>query len=427
MKLRTKAAWSLAVAFCFALLSVTSAGAQTVTTGNITGTVTDAQGGVLPGATVVATHTDTGTNYEAVTGGDGRYIDPQRPRRRVRRHRQHERLQGSEAGQGAGAARRRADRRLQAGARVGQRDGRRRANTPLIDLARAGTADNISNAVKEIAADDLPQPRRRRPHQPDVQLLGGGSARDSASVVSVAGNSPRYNACRSTARPTTTSSAWRARRVRPAARRRRSRSASTRSRRFSWSSRRTTSARAASPAAASTRSPRAARTASTAPASTSAATRTGSARASPDTKISTLQGQAGRLQPRRPDHEEQGLLLRHGGLRPQGTPDRLLGQPGRPDHRKRGAGRSRSSTISRPSTATRSRAIRWRRVHQADQQRQVLRPRRLQRRQGTPAHGAPQLHRRVQRHHVTPLNSYRLPDAGHSIATSARPTRRSAS
>jgi hypothetical protein len=73
MTLRTKAVWSLAAAFCFALLCAAPVGAQTVTTGNITGSVTDAQGGVLPGASVTAVHTDTDTSYEAVTGGDGRY------------------------------------------------------------------------------------------------------------------------------------------------------------------------------------------------------------------------------------------------------------------------------------------------------------------------------------------------------------------
>jgi len=49
------------------------ASAQTMTTGQLTGDVKDAQGGVLPGATVTAVHTPTGTTYEAVTGGDGRF------------------------------------------------------------------------------------------------------------------------------------------------------------------------------------------------------------------------------------------------------------------------------------------------------------------------------------------------------------------
>jgi hypothetical protein len=64
---------SLVAASCLSLLAAAPLAAQTVTTGNIAGTVTDAQGGVLPGATVTATHTDTGTSYESVTGGDGRY------------------------------------------------------------------------------------------------------------------------------------------------------------------------------------------------------------------------------------------------------------------------------------------------------------------------------------------------------------------
>ena len=51
----------------------TPASAQTVTTGVIAGKVADQQGGVLPGATVVAVHTPTGTTYQAVTDVDGRY------------------------------------------------------------------------------------------------------------------------------------------------------------------------------------------------------------------------------------------------------------------------------------------------------------------------------------------------------------------
>src|SRR5262245_30110293 len=46
---------------------------QNVTTGSITGVVHDEQGGVLPGATVTAVHGPTGTNYENVTQGDGRF------------------------------------------------------------------------------------------------------------------------------------------------------------------------------------------------------------------------------------------------------------------------------------------------------------------------------------------------------------------
>src|SRR5262249_52612708 len=50
--------------------------AQGVTTGAINGVVADAQGAVIPGASVTAVHVPSGTSYEAVTQGDGRFFIP---------------------------------------------------------------------------------------------------------------------------------------------------------------------------------------------------------------------------------------------------------------------------------------------------------------------------------------------------------------
>ena len=65
-----------AVIVCLAfvvLAGLPPAYGQNVTTGTITGVVSDPQGGVLPGATVTAVHEPTGTTYEGVTQGDGRF------------------------------------------------------------------------------------------------------------------------------------------------------------------------------------------------------------------------------------------------------------------------------------------------------------------------------------------------------------------
>ena len=48
-------------------------------TSSIRGVVADEQGGVLPGATVIATHVATGTFRETVTGGGGQYLLPSLP------------------------------------------------------------------------------------------------------------------------------------------------------------------------------------------------------------------------------------------------------------------------------------------------------------------------------------------------------------
>ena len=73
MKRVKNAALFVGVVLCGALLLAQPAFAQTMTTGTISGTVVDQQGGVLPGATVLATHVPTGTTYETVTRGDGRF------------------------------------------------------------------------------------------------------------------------------------------------------------------------------------------------------------------------------------------------------------------------------------------------------------------------------------------------------------------
>ena len=57
-------------------LSANSTAAQGVTTGAITGVVKDAQGAVIPGATVLAVHVPSGSTYEGVTQADGRFVMP---------------------------------------------------------------------------------------------------------------------------------------------------------------------------------------------------------------------------------------------------------------------------------------------------------------------------------------------------------------
>jgi outer membrane receptor for ferrienterochelin and colicin len=69
LKGRLFSAFVLAAALGLAV----GASAQTVTTGAISGLVSDESGGVLPGASVVAVHAPTGTQYTGVTDADGRF------------------------------------------------------------------------------------------------------------------------------------------------------------------------------------------------------------------------------------------------------------------------------------------------------------------------------------------------------------------
>jgi hypothetical protein len=65
-----------ALALVGLLWPVGRATAQGVTTAAVTGVVKDAQGGVIPGASVTAVHEPSGTNYEGVTQADGRFYIP---------------------------------------------------------------------------------------------------------------------------------------------------------------------------------------------------------------------------------------------------------------------------------------------------------------------------------------------------------------
>lgn len=72
---KTRIVLGLMVA-CALLWPASGAYAQGVTTGSITGIVNDAQGLAVPGASVTAVHEPSGTTYEAVTRGDGRFSTP---------------------------------------------------------------------------------------------------------------------------------------------------------------------------------------------------------------------------------------------------------------------------------------------------------------------------------------------------------------
>ena len=58
------------------LFGATNVFSQGAATSSISGVVTDTDGGVIPGATVVVTSTATGTKYEVITNGSGAYSVP---------------------------------------------------------------------------------------------------------------------------------------------------------------------------------------------------------------------------------------------------------------------------------------------------------------------------------------------------------------
>jgi hypothetical protein len=62
--------------FCVLVWPTGRANAQGVTTASMSGVVKDAQGAVIPGASIVAVHEPSGTTYEAIAQADGRFFIP---------------------------------------------------------------------------------------------------------------------------------------------------------------------------------------------------------------------------------------------------------------------------------------------------------------------------------------------------------------
>jgi Carboxypeptidase regulatory-like domain/TonB-dependent Receptor Plug Domain len=190
---RTMGSWSIcAIGTALALLIAgPTALAQNVTTGNLSGTVTDPQGGVLPGVTVTATHEPTGTKYEGVTTAEGRF---QMPAVRVGGpYTVTAALSGfrdkteSDVTVGLGEART-VDFKLSLATVtetitiVGE--------APVIDTTRAGTASNVKREVIEnlpTISRSITDVARTSPYFNESNTNGGDS------FLSVAGRNNRYN------------------------------------------------------------------------------------------------------------------------------------------------------------------------------------------------------------------------------------------
>ena len=191
MRLRTKAVWSLAASLCLSLFVAAPLMAQTVTTGNISGVVTDSQGGVLPGAVITATHTDTGTAYEAVAGADGHYsvLNVRVGTYTVATAMSGFKEQKQEKIEVSLGAEKTVDFKLQLATVSESVDVV--ASSPDIDVSSGGTAQNISQAVIE----SLPTINRSITDfariSPFVNPTTLGSNGDQA--LSIAGRHNRYN------------------------------------------------------------------------------------------------------------------------------------------------------------------------------------------------------------------------------------------
>lgn len=188
--------WLASVVMLVALLSATSAMAQTITTGTISGAVVDPQNAALPGATVVAVHTPTGTVYEAVSQGDGRFTmlnvrvgGPYTITVKISGFKD-EVLKDITVGLGE-------ERTVTARLKLAgvTETVQVKAEAQMIDPTRAGAGGNITGAVKDAlptitrSINDLVRLDPRFNATPNP----GGAGGDGPSVVSVAGTTSRYN------------------------------------------------------------------------------------------------------------------------------------------------------------------------------------------------------------------------------------------
>jgi len=174
-------------------LPAANAVAQAITTGTISGTVFDQQGGTLPGASIVAVHTPTGTSYEGVANSVGRFTllnvrvgGPYTITVKLAGFKD-EPLTGVNVALGE-------DRAVKITLKLANvaETVQVRAEALVIDPTRAGAGGNIPNIVKET----LPTIQRSIYDIARANPLfnsSGGGAGDGASVISVAGSSFRYN------------------------------------------------------------------------------------------------------------------------------------------------------------------------------------------------------------------------------------------
>ena len=164
---------------------------QTVTTGTLSGIVTDQQGAVLPGVTVEAVHQPTGTTYEATTDDEGRFNmlnvrvgGPYQVTARLSGFRER---QLGDVQVALGEARQ-VNFQLQLATLT--ETVTVTAEVPLLDASRAGTAANVSREAIETLPTigrSLFDFARISPHFTPISLNADPNS------ISVAGQNNRYN------------------------------------------------------------------------------------------------------------------------------------------------------------------------------------------------------------------------------------------